>query len=95
MLAINPEELLNLSRRAIDRTFIQDSNAHVMNRVLVRLGHILGAKVVAEGVETKEHANRIRRIGCDAAQGFLLSVPLPLEKLLCLVESLQSNALNI
>ena len=64
-----------------------------MNRVLVRLGHLLGAKVVAEGVETPEDLKRVQRIKCDIAQGFLLSVPLPLKLLLDFLESLQNDAI--
>lgn len=75
----------------IDRTFIQDPNALIMNRVLVRLGHILGAEVVAEGVETQEHMSWVRRIGCDTAQGFLLSVPLPFQELLRVLETNQNS----
>ena len=84
---------LQVSTIKIDRSFIQDANAQVMNRVLVRLGHILGAKVVAEGVETQEELKRVQRIKCDAAQGYLLSVPLPLDGLLRLLESLQTDAI--
>ena len=84
---------LHVSTIKIDRSFIQDVNAQVMNRVLVRLGHILGAKVVAEGVETLEDLKRVQRIKCDIAQGFLLSVPLPLNLLLKFIESLQNDAI--
>jgi EAL domain-containing protein (putative c-di-GMP-specific phosphodiesterase class I) len=84
---------LHVSTIKIDRSFIQDASALVMNRVLVRLGHILGAKVVAEGVETPEDLKRVQRIKCDLAQGFLLSVPLPLGGLLHLLETLQSDAI--
>ena len=64
-----------------------------MNRVIVRLGHILGAKVVAEGVETQRQMDKVRSIGCDAAQGFLLSVPMPFDELLRWVDSLQADAI--
>ena len=84
---------LHVSTIKIDRSFIQDANALVMNRVLVRLGHILGAKVVAEGVETPDELKRVQRIKCDLAQGFLLSVPLPLGDLLNLLEKLQTDAI--
>jgi len=84
---------LHVSTIKIDRSFIQDASALVMNRVLVRLGHILGAKVVAEGVETPEELKRVQRIKCDIAQGFLLSVPLPLQLLLDFLESLQNDAI--
>jgi diguanylate cyclase (GGDEF)-like protein len=84
---------LHVSTIKIDRSFIQDASAQVMNRVLVRLGHILGAKVVAEGVETQEELKRVQRIKCDMVQGFLLSVPLPLNELLSLLEKLQTDAI--
>ena len=84
---------LTVSTIKIDRSFIQDANAQVMNRVLVRLGHLLGAKVVAEGVETPEELHRVQRIRCDAAQGFLLSVPLPLGALMKFLKELQNDAI--
>ena len=84
---------LAVSTIKIDRSFIQDADAQVMNRVLVRLGHILGAKVVAEGVETTEELHRVQRIRCDAAQGYLLSVPLPFSALLDFLKSLQNDAI--
>jgi diguanylate cyclase (GGDEF)-like protein len=51
-------------------------------RAAVRLGHELGLSVVAEGVETDEQLAQIRAMGCDGAQGFLFSEPLPEERVL-------------
>lgn len=45
----------------------------------VELGHQLGLKVVAEGVETDAQLAQLRRLGCDGAQGFLFSQPMPKE----------------
>jgi len=45
----------------------------------VELGHALGLKVVAEGVETEAQLAQLRDLGCDAAQGFLFSPPMPEE----------------
>jgi diguanylate cyclase (GGDEF)-like protein len=45
----------------------------------VELGHALGLKVVAEGVETDVQLAQVRRLGCDGAQGFLFSEPMPQE----------------
>lgn len=84
---------LKVSTIKIDRSFVQDPSAQVMNRVIVRLGHILGAKVVAEGVETQRQMDKVRYIGCDAAQRYLLSVPMPFDELLRWVDSLQADAI--
>jgi diguanylate cyclase (GGDEF)-like protein/PAS domain S-box-containing protein len=50
-------------------------------RSVIDLGHNLGLAVVAEGVEDIETLVRLRDMGCDRAQGFLLSQPLPAEDL--------------
>jgi EAL domain-containing protein (putative c-di-GMP-specific phosphodiesterase class I) len=44
---------------------------------VVDLGHALGLKVVAEGVETDAQLAQLRGLGCDGAQGFLLGRPMP------------------
>lgn len=45
----------------------------------VELGHRLGLYVVAEGVETDEQLAQLRDLGCDGAQGYLFSRPMPQE----------------
>ena len=73
----------------IDRSFIQGVTARGDSETLVKtiigLAHGLKLKVVAEGVETEEQAAKLRELGCDQAQGYLYSKPVPagdLEKLL-------------
>ena len=51
-------------------------------RSMIDLGHNLGLKVVAEGVEHADDLVLLRRLGCDFAQGFHLARPLPLDELL-------------
>jgi diguanylate cyclase (GGDEF)-like protein len=48
---------------------------------VVDLGHALGMKVVAEGVETDDQLVELRTLGCDAAQGYLLSRPMRADQL--------------
>lgn len=43
----------------------------------IELGHNLGLKIVAEGVETEAIWNRLATLGCDVAQGYLISMPMP------------------
>jgi diguanylate cyclase (GGDEF)-like protein len=67
----------------IDRSFVSglgaDPATSAVVGALVELGHALGLSVVAEGVETDEQLARLRALGCDGAQGFLFSRPLPVD----------------
>jgi diguanylate cyclase (GGDEF)-like protein len=47
---------------------------------VVELGHALGLSVVAEGVETDRQLEELRELGCDEAQGFLLSRPISVQQ---------------
>lgn len=63
----------------IDRSFVQSLDGQENDRLLVsstiQLAHLLGLKVVAEGVERREALDILARMGCDLAQGYLLSHP--------------------
>ena len=48
---------------------------------IVEIGKALDIKVIAEGVETVEHADLLRALGCDTFQGYYLARPMPLEQL--------------
>jgi len=64
----------------IDRSFvmnIHNQSDRVMVLKTIEIGHELGLKVVAEGVETPAHLDILRTHGCDLAQGYLFSKPLP------------------
>jgi len=65
----------------IDRSFVMnmehEENDDVIVRSTIELGHNLGLRVVAEGVETQETWSRLAQLGCDTAQGFFISRPLP------------------
>ena len=49
-------------------------------RAIIQLGHTLGLEVIAEGVEVDAQLRFLRANGCDSAQGFLISRPLPAEE---------------
>jgi EAL domain-containing protein (putative c-di-GMP-specific phosphodiesterase class I) len=72
---------LTIDAIKIDRSFVTDmdyrSDDLAIARSVVELGHNLGLRIVAEGVETPEVLGLIRHLGCDDFQGFLLSEPLP------------------
>lgn len=72
---------LLVAKVKIDRSFVGDmdfnSNDAVVVRTAIELGHHLGLKIVAEGVENAVTWSRLKSLGCDSAQGFYLSRPLP------------------
>jgi diguanylate cyclase (GGDEF)-like protein/PAS domain S-box-containing protein len=65
----------------IDKSFVMDMAADENDLAIVRstidLGHNLGLTVVAEGVENETTWEMLARLGCDGAQGYWLSRPLP------------------
>lgn len=65
----------------IDRSFvcdmIEDPADLVITRTIITLGHSLGLRVVAEGVEHYEELKILRQAGCEEVQGYLISEPLP------------------
>ncbi|AZF50351.1 MULTISPECIES: bifunctional diguanylate cyclase/phosphodiesterase [unclassified Pseudomonas] len=69
----------------IDKSFVGGMEEREENRKLVHaminLAHNLNLEVVAEGVETAEQLALLRLFGCDQAQGYLISKPLPLAEL--------------
>jgi EAL domain-containing protein (putative c-di-GMP-specific phosphodiesterase class I) len=69
----------------IDQSFVQNMVANSRDSCIVRtvieLGHTLGLRVVAEGVEGASVLDRLTGLGCDVAQGFYLSHPLPADQL--------------
>ncbi len=70
----------------IDKSFVQqmadDRDAELIVRSTVDLAHNLDLEAVAEGVESEEIWNRLTELGCDTAQGFYISRPIPAERVL-------------
>jgi len=64
----------------IDRAFIMNMDQYDNDLAIVRstidLGHSLGLRVVAEGVETERQYNLLRSLGCDLAQGYFIAKPM-------------------
>jgi diguanylate cyclase (GGDEF)-like protein/PAS domain S-box-containing protein len=68
----------------IDRAFVQNlapgSDDHALCEAIIVMAHKLGMKVVAEGVETDIQRDLLAASGCDYAQGYLFSKPVPAEE---------------
>jgi len=70
-----PVQLLKLDQSLI-KPIAADVRAHKLVRSLIQMGHALGYRLLAEGVESKEVLDILKREGCDAVQGYYLSRPL-------------------
>jgi diguanylate cyclase (GGDEF)-like protein len=68
----------------IDRCFVReitsDPDDAAITTAMIAMGHALGLKVVAEGVETDPQQVLLRKQGCDEMQGYLFSRPIPAER---------------
>lgn len=73
-----------IDRLKIDQSFIRDAlndpNDASITKTIIALGSALGLKVIAEGVETKEHEAFLMEQNCDEVQGFRYSRPVPEDK---------------
>ena len=64
----------------IDKVFVDDivdnPPSYAMVKGIIELGHTLGLKIVAEGVETKEQFEKLQELDCEIIQGYYFSKPL-------------------
>jgi PAS domain S-box-containing protein len=69
----------------IDKSFVHEMMSSARDRIMVQrtieMAHDLGMQVVAEGVETQEQLDLLRSNGCDIAQGYLFSHPIPAKEM--------------
>ena len=72
---------LPIGELKIDKSFVRAMSNDTRNTIVVRstieLAHNLGLRTVAEGIEDAFTFERLRALGCELAQGFHLSKPLP------------------
>lgn len=72
---------LLVARIKIDKSFVMDMHENENDEIIVKstvdLGHNLGLTVVAEGVETQAAWDKLKELGCDSAQGYLMGRPVP------------------
>ncbi|MFS0827311.1 putative bifunctional diguanylate cyclase/phosphodiesterase [Pseudomonas phoenicis] len=72
---------LPIDHLKIDRAFVKDlpddADAVAIARAIIDLGHALGFRITAEGIETPGQYAFLREAGCDEGQGYLLGRPMP------------------
>jgi diguanylate cyclase (GGDEF)-like protein len=82
--SLNYLKLFPIDNLKIDRSFVfnitSDSTDAAIAASVILLAHSMNLKVTAEGVETNEQLEMLRRQGCDYVQGFFFSKPIAAEK---------------
>ncbi|MEW9799602.1 bifunctional diguanylate cyclase/phosphodiesterase [Alteromonas sp. CYL-A6] len=81
---------LPLDRLKVDRSFVSDitpGKSAVLAETIVTLGNKLGLQTIAEGVEKREQASYMIKLGCDEAQGYLFARPMPFDELMTFLNS--------
>ncbi len=90
-------KLFPLSAIKIDQSFIKgiphNPNDSAITNAVIGLSHHLGFEVVAEGVETAEQVQYLANHNCDIVQGYFLSYPLPVAKVVLQFKKLSEGAL--
>ncbi|MFJ7969980.1 EAL domain-containing protein [Psychrobacillus sp. NPDC096389] len=77
-------QLLPISKLKIDKSFVsslmQQEKLQKLVQGLIHFGQSLDVHVVAEGVETGEQYGLLKQMGCDSAQGYYISRPIPADE---------------
>jgi EAL domain-containing protein (putative c-di-GMP-specific phosphodiesterase class I) len=71
-----PIDVLKIDQSFV-RDLVEDEGARSIVQAIIAMAHALQHKVVAEGVETLAQADLLRAWGCDQAQGYYFSRPVP------------------
>jgi EAL domain-containing protein (putative c-di-GMP-specific phosphodiesterase class I) len=74
-----PLDTLKIDRSFIREIAIQPDDAAITTAIIA-MGHALGLRVIAEGVETEAHLTLLQKQGCDEVQGYLLGRPVPADR---------------
>jgi EAL domain-containing protein (putative c-di-GMP-specific phosphodiesterase class I) len=70
-----PVDYLKIDKSFVDGVTFQGRDTAIV-RAVIALGHALGLKLIAEGVETPEQVNKLRELGSEIGQGYYFAKPL-------------------
>ncbi len=78
----------------VDKSFVRDmrddNNEHTLVGAIIAMGRSLGLEIVAEGVELPDHVKALNRMGCQYAQGYYFSRPIPAEEFGAIAEHINA-----
>lgn len=84
-----------LKKIKIDKVLVhkmeQDTDYQAILKGIIALAHSMNYKVVAEGVETKEQLELLRRYNCDEVQGYYICKPIPFDELIMILKENKGN----
>lgn len=86
ILLETPFDVIKLDKKFIENMMVSDKGKLILEQV-VTMADRLGLGLLAEGVETEEQVDVLRRIGCDLVQGYYYAKPMPVEDFFALLQS--------
>lgn len=76
-----PIDCLKIDRSFVQKIEDQTTRSASLAASIIEVGGKLGLETVAEGIETEEQMDRLRKLGCDRGQGYLFGYPAPINEL--------------
>lgn len=91
ILLETPFDLIKLDKKFMENMILSDKGRLILEQVTA-MANKLGLELLAEGVETKEQVELLRRIGCDQVQGYYYAKPMPKEVFFKLLQKQNKKA---
>lgn len=91
MLKDLPVDVLKIDRSFLTEDANESENASKIIGSVVSLATVLNISTICEGIETKEQANLLSKLGCNMAQGFFFARPMPIEEYEKLVYNIEDE----
>ena len=73
-------DMLKIDKSFVDEILTKEGDKSFVD-IIIKLGHLMNCKVIAEGVEDQDQLSTLAFLGCDYVQGYIWGKPIPLENL--------------
>ncbi|MCM1180311.1 MAG: EAL domain-containing protein [Clostridium sp.] len=90
ILLETPFDVIKLDKKFIENMMVSDKGKLILEQI-VTMADRLGLGLLAEGVETEEQVDVLRKIGCDLVQGYYYAKPMPVEDFFALLRESRGN----